>query len=65
MEGSSETKKITHGFLLSLIAGILLLINGVFWFMMIHFVAIVYDEMPPIMMLNLPFSARALSSLAA
>ena len=31
MQGSSKARKITNGFLLSVAAGVLVLLNGVFW----------------------------------
>lgn len=55
MQGSSETKKITHGFLLSLAAGVLVLINGIVWFMLIQITGLIYDEMMLPTYYSLPF----------
>jgi hypothetical protein len=38
VQGSSEVKKITDGFLLSVVAGVLVLVNGISWFVIVsHF----------------------------
>ena len=55
MQASSDTKRITNGFLLSLIAGILVLINGALWFMLMGFVPMVYDPVMPVMAINIVF----------
>jgi len=44
MQNSSETKKITSGFILSVVAGILVLINGILWFVMLHYLTVVPEE---------------------
>jgi len=36
MQGLSSPSKITNGFILSVVAGVLVLLNGVFWFILGH-----------------------------
>lgn len=44
MQSSSEAKKITSGFILSVVAGILVLINGILWFVVLHVPIAVPEE---------------------
>lgn len=61
MQALTGTKRITNGFIMSAIAGVLVLINGILWFTLINFLTMIHGEteisaaMAPAMTLSLPF----------
>lgn len=44
MPGLSETRKVTHGFIMSVIAGVLVLLNGILWFVLFHVTGLIFAE---------------------
>jgi hypothetical protein len=61
MQALPGTNRITSGFIMSVVAGVLVLLNGILWFMLIHFLttipeeAAISAEMVPVMILSFPF----------
>jgi len=58
VQGSSEPKRITNGFLLSVVAGVLVLLNGIFWFIIVGQLSIIIARLgDPVStaLLTLPF----------
>jgi hypothetical protein len=56
MPGLSETRKVTYGFIMSMIAGVLVLLNGVLWFVLFHITEMIFaDDGVGMTILRLPF----------
>jgi hypothetical protein len=58
----SKPRKATLGFLLAIIAGVFVLLNGLVWFTVSSFVGMIYDEMS-LIVLALPFLLLGVASI--